>query len=137
MEFQLLVITLERTPERLEAFYKNNKDAVADLDVEVIHGIDGYEQEEINQKSRWVSESAIENWTRGAIGSALSHIKAWRRCIELDQEVLIAEDDVILARNLRSKLEELHTIERKTDQRSLILLGWNPDSFKIRNISRS
>ena len=41
-------------------------------------------------------ESAIENWTRGAIGSALSHIKAWRRCIELDQEVLIAEDDVIL-----------------------------------------
>ena len=129
MEFQLLVITLERTPERLEAFYKNNKDAVADLNVEVIHGIDGYEQEEINQKSRWVSESAIENWTRGAIGSALSHIKAWRRCIELDQEVLIAEDDVILARNLRSKLKELHTIERKTGQNSLILLGWNPDSL--------
>ena len=41
-----------------------NKDALVDWDVEVIHGIDGIEQEQINQQSRWVSTSAIAQWTK-------------------------------------------------------------------------
>ena len=47
----------------------------------------------------------------------LSHIKAWRRCIELDQDVLVAEDDAILANDLKHKLEELNIIGRTPQNR--------------------
>ena len=123
MKHPLLVISLKRTPERLKAFYTFNKHALVDWDFDVIHGIDGLEQEQINQRSRWVSASAMEHWTKGAIGSALSHIKAWRRCIELNQEVLVAEDDAILANNLKHKLEQLNVIGKMANQTSLVLLG--------------
>ena len=129
MAHRLLVITLSRTPERLRAFYKNNKNVLVDWNVEEIDGIDGHKQEELNQKSRWISASAKEHWTKGAIGSALSHIKAWRKCIELNREVLVVEDDAILANNLKSKLEKLKIIGRATNQSNLVLLGWNTDSL--------
>ena len=128
MRHPLLVISLKRTPKRLRDFYTINNHTLIDWDVEVIHGIDGVENQQIAHKSRWVSSSALKHWTKGAIGSALSHIKAWRRCIELNKEVLIAEDDVILANNLRSKLEELQIIGEKAKQSNFILLGWNLDS---------
>ena len=104
--------------------------------VEVVHGVDGIEQEQINQRSRWVSTSAIEHWTEGAIASALSHIKAWRRCIELNQGVLVVEDDAILANDLEHKLEELKIVGAKENQRSLVLLGWNPDYYFRQNLCR-
>ena len=129
MGHQLLVITLKRTPERLRAFYTNNANASVDWDIDVIHGIDGLEQEQIYQQSRWVSTSAMQHWTRGAIGSALSHIKAWRRCIELNQEVLVTEDDAILASDLKRKLNKLNIMDRTANQTGLVLLGWNPDSL--------
>ena len=125
---QLLVISLKRTPERLKAFFAMNKHALIDWEVDVIHGIDGIQQEEIIQRSRWVSASAMEHWTQGAIGSALSHVMAWRRCIEMNQEVLIAEDDVILANDLRRKLEELKIWGNNRNNCGLALLGWNLDS---------
>tara|TARA_B100000674_G_scaffold382195_2_gene325125 strand:+ start:1471 stop:2241 length:771 start_codon:yes stop_codon:yes gene_type:complete len=128
MEHPLLVISLKRTPERLKAFYDFNKNSLVDWKVDVIHGIDGFGQEQINQQSRWVSASAREHWTKGAIGSALSHIKAWRRCIELNQEVIIVEDDTILAMNLKSKLEDLKLIGNAANHSSFVLLGWNTDS---------
>ena len=128
MRHPLLVISLKRTPKRLRDFYTLNKKTLIDWDVEVIDGIDGVENQQITQKSRWVSASARKHWTKGAIGSALSHIKAWQRCIELNQEVLIAEDDVILANNLRSELERLQIVDKKGGERSFILLGWNLDS---------
>ena len=103
-----------------------NKHALIDWEVDVIHGIDGIQQE-IIQRSRWVSASAMEHWTQGAIGSALSHVMAWRRCIEMNQEVLIAEDDVILASDLR-RLEELKIWGNNTNKCGLVLLGWNLDS---------
>ena len=103
-----------------------NKDGLVDWDVEVIHGIDGIEQEQFNQQSRWVSTSAIAQWTNGAIGSALSHIKAWRRCIELNQELLVAEDDAVLASDLKRKLEKLKIWGNNRNNCGLALLGWNP-----------
>ena len=129
MRNTLLVISLKRTPERLHAVYQLNKHALIDWEVDVIHGIDGLEQEQISHQSRWVSASAAEHWTKGAIGSALSHIKAWRRCIELNQDVLIAEDDAVLAKDLKSKLKELNIIKDTKNQTHLVLLGWNLDSL--------
>ena len=129
MKHPLLVISLKRTPERLRTFLNINEDALIDWDVNVINGIDGLEQEEINRQSRWVSASAVEYWTKGAIGSALSHIKAWRRCIEMNQEVLVVEDDAVLANDLKRKLEELKILGSSANQAGLILLGWITDSL--------
>ena len=136
MRHPLLVISLKRTPERLEAFYNINKHVLVDWNVDVVHGIDGLEQEKIIQQSRWVSASAIEHWTKGAIGSALSHVKSWRRCIELNQEVLVAEDDAVLASDLKRKLEELKIMDGSTIQTGLVLLGWNTDSLLQANLSQ-
>ena len=110
------MISLKRTPERLKNFYKINEHLLVDWEIDVIDGIDGMEQELIISKSRWVSK-AQKHWTKGAIGSALSHIKAWRRCIELNKEVLIAEDDAVLAKDLRRKLDELKIIGERQQQR--------------------
>ncbi len=129
MEHRLLVISLKRTPERLKSFYQNNKNVLVEWDIDVIHGIDGLEQEQFNQQSRWVSTSAMQHWTKGAIGSALSHIKAWRRCIELNQDVVITEDDAILASDLKHKLDQLNIMGRSANQTGLVLLGWNTDSL--------
>lgn len=128
MGCHLLVISLKRTPERLSNFFKMNEDTLADWEIDVINGIDGVEQEQINKQSRWISQSATNNWTKGAIGSALSHIKAWRRCVELNKDVLIAEDDAVLAKNLKRKLEDLNIIGKTANQKNMVLLGWNPDS---------
>ena len=78
----------------------------------------------------------MNNWTRGAIGSALSHIKAWHRCIELNKDVLIAEDDVVLAKNLNIKLKKLNVIGKAAKQNSLVLLGWNLDSLLHAELSK-
>ena len=113
MRHPLLVINSEaytRTPGNI---YKINKHSLHDWEVEVLDGIDGMQQEQLNHQSRWVSTSAKENWSKGAIGSALSHIKAWRRCIELNQNVVIAEDDAVLAKDLKRKLEELKIFSRQ------------------------
>ena len=136
MKRPVLVISLKRTPERLKNFYKINEHLLVDWEIDVIDGIDGMEQELIISKSRWVSKSAINNWTMGAIGSALSHIKAWQRCIELNRDVLIAEDDAVLAKDLRRKLDELKIIGVTANQKRLILLGWNPDSLLHAELSQ-
>ena len=129
MTHPLLVISLKRTPERLKFFYENNKHALSDWKIDVIDGIDGLEQEQINQQSRWVSASAKAHWTKGAIGSALSHIKAWQRCIELNKNVLVAEDDVVLAKDLKRKLNEIKVIGETENHNNFVLLGWNLDSL--------
>lgn len=131
----LLVISLKRTPERLRAFFKINEHALEDWNIEVVDGIDGIQLEDIIHQSRWVSDSALGQWTKGAIGSALSHIKAWRRCIELNQDVLVTEDDAILANHLKDKLVKLEIIGKSANQTQLTLLGWNLDSLLHTEIS--
>ena len=123
------MISLKRTPERLSAFYNINQKALNEWDVEVIDGIDGIEQAQIMHRSRWVSNNAAETWTKGAIGSGLSHIKAWQRCIERDMAVLVVEDDAVLTENLKSKLIDLKIIGAERKDAKLVLLGWNLDSL--------
>ena len=50
MGHPLLIISLKRTPERLKAFNAFNEHALVDWDIDVIHGIDGLEQEQINKQ---------------------------------------------------------------------------------------
>lgn len=133
--YPLLVISLKRTPERLRAFYEINQQTLHDWNVEVIDGIDGVEQGKILNQSRWISDKVKKTWSQGAIGSALSHIKAWRQCIERNEAVLVVEDDAVLADNLIHKLKELNAINIKEENSNMVLLGWNLDSLLHAEIS--
>ena len=101
----LYVISLKRTPQRLEAF-KRNAQTLDEWNVHVIDGVDGAEQKEIFKRSRLISQNILEGWSPGAIGSALSHMLSWRICLQLGKPIVVAEDDAILAKNE----ENLNTI---------------------------
>tara|TARA_B100000674_G_C37973878_1_gene978347 strand:- start:3037 stop:3828 length:792 start_codon:yes stop_codon:yes gene_type:complete len=122
----LIVISLKRTPHRLESFFKRNANALEDWNVHVLDGVDGTQHWELFKKSRLISSNVLNGWSPGAIGSALSHMLSWRLCQQLGKPILIAEDDVILAKELKHKLEIL--LKRKNHHHPFLLLGWNLDS---------
>ena len=123
---RLSVITLQRTPKRLKWFLECNNKALESWNVDVIEGIDGVLHKDLFQQSRLVSKNALNRWSAGAIGSALSHMHIWRMCIKVGQPMIIAEDDAILATGLKDSLEDL--LQGEHEDPAFLLLGWNMDS---------
>ena len=122
----LYVISLKRTPQRLEGFFKRNAHALNEWNVHVIDGVDGTEQKEIFKRSRLVSNDILKGWSPGAIGSALSHMLSWRICLQLGKPIVVAEDDAILAKKMK---KNLNTILERGGTNPFLLLGWNLDSL--------
>ena len=123
----LSVISLKRTPQRLNDFYRRNAHTLKDWNVHLLEGIDGTQQTELFKKSRLVSSDVLKGWTPGAIGSALSHMLSWRLCIQLGKPLLVVEDDAILAKTLKKNLKIL--LQSMEHQPPFLLLGWNLDSL--------
>ena len=103
----LYVISLKRTPQRLEGFFKRNAQTLDEWNVHVIDGVDGAEQKEIFKRSRLISQNILEGWSPGAIGSALSHMLSWRICLQLGKPIVVAEDDAILAKKMKKNLNTI------------------------------
>ena len=122
----LYVISLKRTPQRLEGFFKRNAQTLDEWNVHVIDGVDGAEQKEIFKRSRLISQNILEGWSPGAIGSALSHMLSWRICLQLGKPIVVAEDDAILAKKMK---KNLNTILERGGTNPFLLLGWNLDSL--------
>ena len=122
----LYVISLKRTPKRLEGFFERNADALDEWNVHVLDGVDGAEQKEIFKRSKLISHNVFEGWSPGAIGSALSHMLSWRTCIQLGKPIVVAEDDAILAKKMK---HNLNTMLEESDTHPFLLLGWNLDSL--------
>ncbi|WP_161567563.1 glycosyltransferase family 25 protein [Synechococcus sp. BS55D] len=127
MTDHLYVISLKRTPHRLEAFLRRNAEALQDWSVHVLEGVDGSMHQDLFNQSRLISQNVVNGWTAGAIGSALSHMLSWRRCIQLGEPIVVAEDDAILARNLKQELAVI--LNRNETTSGFLLLGWNLDSL--------
>ena len=127
LQDHLIVISLERTPHRLNNFFCRNLNALKHWKVHAINGVDGSKHKEVFSNSRLVSNNVLKGWSLGAIGSALSHLLSWRFCIELGEPVIIAEDDAIIAPKLKQELDKL--LQNKNDLPSFLLLGWNLDSL--------
>lgn len=123
----LSVISLKRTPQRLDGFFKRNAHALEQWNVHVLEGVDGVQHMELFKQSRLISPNVSKGWSPGAIGSALSHMLSWRLCLKLGQPMVIAEDDAILATKLKHNLHML--LQEKSDEPSFLLLGWNLDSL--------
>lgn len=111
------VISLKRTPQRLEKFTKNNPH----IDFEVFEAIDS-SKINLDIISRDILPE-FSNYRIGAIGNALSHISLWARAVETNKTITICEDDAFFHNNfvLESK-KILNTIGTDLD---FIAWGWN------------
>ena len=119
------MITLKRTPERLEQFFNTNPIAKKQ-GITPIYGIDGLEIKSLLKPSRLIRPEALQTWSTGAIGAAISHLYCWRRVIESQKISFIFEDDIILAKDwLNVTLQAALKIKDTFD---IIFLGWNLNS---------
>ena len=123
MNVRAFVISLRRTPQRLAWFLSTN--TTANTQYEWVAGIDGLEIQDCLRNSRLVSSQALENWTPGSIGSALSHLYCWQKCLSLNEPILVLEDDAVLAPDWAKQIKYLAQQQLDWD---LLLLGWNYNS---------
>ena len=127
LDNHLSVISLKRTPQRLDDFLRRNSHTLKEWNVHLLEGIDGKHHIEVFRKSRLVSSNVLKRWTPGAIGSALSHMSSWRLCVQLGKPMVVVEDDAMLAKTLKQNLQML--LQSMSDQPPFLLLGWNLDSL--------
>lgn len=114
------VISLKRTPLRLEKFIKNNPN----IDFEVFEAVDS---NKINLEL--ISKDILPDscsYRLGAIGNALSHLSLWARAVEKNEAMTICEDDAFLHHDFMSSSQNfINDIGGEFD---FIAWGWNYDS---------
>ena len=123
--FDIKVISLQRTPERLEVFQQQN----SHLDFSVFPAIEGAFVNESDRKD-FIEDGY--SYRPGALGNALSHQKLWQEVVSKGEPLTICEDDAIFHKNfvvLSSKV--LSLLDGDWD---ICLWGWNFDSFLLCNI---
>ncbi len=117
----LYVISLERTPERWQAFEAANADGPTYTRFDAVDGLTIDPVELIS--SGTMAEGL--GYTPGAIGCALSHIAFWRACAAADGPVTVCEDDAILHPDFSRCAAAAADLQPDFD---LILWGWNFNS---------
>ncbi len=88
-----LVISLLRRADRKVAFQQNNLQ-----DFEYIEAVDGQNNHfrHIRGRKDWIDPFKNRPLQQSEVACFLSHIKAWKRCYELNQPCIIMEDDVVI-----------------------------------------
>jgi len=124
LELPAQVISLRRSQERRAAFAQRNGET--GLDFVFVDGVDGVDQWDAISKSRRVLNAWQDGWSKGAIGSGLSHCLMWRRCLELNRPICVLEDDVLVASDWPQRCSE--ALEQAPKETDVLLLGWNLDS---------
>jgi len=102
------VISLKRTPERLDSFLNNNQH----IDFQIFDAIDGANLEPLGSYNKY------------AHANALSHIELWKRCADGTEDFTICEDDAELHKNFQSALDTL----KHGHPYDFIAWGWNFDA---------
>ena len=88
-----LVISLLRRADRKAEFQKNNLQ-----NFEYLQAIDGESNifRHIQSRPNWLDPFQHRPLQQNEVACFLSHIKAWHRCVELNQAVIVMEDDAII-----------------------------------------
>jgi len=102
------VISLKKTPERLEAFLADN----SHLQFEVFEAVDGS------------ALDLVGSYKHGGMGNAMSHIELWKKCIELNEPITICEDDALLHNDFETNSE----LFKRAIAYDFICWGWNYDA---------
>jgi glycosyl transferase, family 25 len=121
---QINLINLDRSPERLAEFTRNNGFVSGQL--KRFPGIDG----KTLDLAPLIAEGTLApdtSWTPGAIGSSLSHVRLWEEAIATRKAITVCEDDVVLNRHFVSAARALlHGLAPGWD---FVLWGWNFDVY--------
>ncbi|MGP0084667.1 MAG: glycosyltransferase family 25 protein [Steroidobacteraceae bacterium] len=118
------VISLERTPERLAEFRQFNghlKDAIA-----VFKAVDGATLSLDDVAARGLIEPPI-HYTKGAVGSMISHTSLWEHAAKTGEITTICEDDAIFSFDFARRFMELLTA--LPDDTDIVYWGWNFDAL--------
>ena len=88
-----LVISLLRRPDRKAEFQKNRLS-----DFHFIEAVDGSQEvfRHIKARKGWVDPFRNRSLLQNEVACFLSHIKAWQKCIDLNEPCIIFEDDAII-----------------------------------------
>lgn len=120
--FSAHVISLARTPQRLDRFRKWN--AASGIEFEVLNAVDGR-----GLMTNLVGPSVLKpgtvSYKRGAVGSALSHRMLWRACADGETPFLICEDDAALRADAASAIPAL--MDSLPAGWDMVCLGYNAD----------
>lgn len=102
----LLVINLDRSPERLASFMA--RAAQVGISVERLAAIDAKTMDEAGLNEIKVAQSIFDPLSRGEIACFLSHRAAWRRLVDSGVDrMAIFEDDAVLAADIGVLLDQL------------------------------
>jgi glycosyl transferase family 25 len=117
------VISLQRTPERRQAFLDRN----GHLPTSFFDAVDGarLSPEDIAATGLFAPALA-RTYTPGAYGCALSHWQLWGEAIDRGEPVTVAEDDAIFRRDFAERSQEV--LARLPAGWDVVLWGWNFDS---------
>ena len=120
---EIFVISLEKSKERKDTFDKYNSKYI---NYSYHTAIDGSKIiiEDLDKK---VFKRGSQNYSKGAIGCALSHLQLWEKCIELNKPIIIMEDDAIVSKNFNKNVNNLmnNLLPTKWD---IVQLNYNFDS---------
>jgi glycosyl transferase family 25 len=120
MDFSFFVISLKRTPDRLEKFRGNN--AGTAIRFEHFEAIDGMSMDS-SARAAVVAPHAT-GYTPGALGIAASHRALWLRCSEQQNPFVICEDDAVVREDI---LDQLPRVVGGAGDWDIIMLGFNFD----------
>jgi len=106
-------INLKSRQDRKDLFLKNNGEVLSD--VEFFEAYNGYsitysELKKLNLKPNhnWIDPTFQRRLTKGEIGCLASHVALWKKCLELNENILILEDDCVISSTFdENKLELL------------------------------
>ena len=106
-EIQILVISLQRSPDRREK--ARQELSKINLPWEFLDAVDGslMSQPPSEYKPSKVKRLQGYSLTANEIGCYLSHKKAWQRCVDQNLPTLILEDDFTLAADFENDLKTL------------------------------
>lgn len=125
-DIPIRVITLQRTPERLEAFEHRN----SHLPWAVHEAVDGTRLSADDVAASGLFAPALaQTYTTGALGCALSHRELWQQAVESGSPLTIAEDDAVFRGDFLASSRAL--LQRLPADWDFVLWGWNFDSSLV------
>ncbi|HXX09838.1 MAG TPA: glycosyltransferase family 25 protein [Pseudolabrys sp.] len=118
--FDCFVISLKRTPDRLDLFRARNSGC--EVDFRHFEAVDGQQVDLAEVGDRLVAKGTT--YKPGSIGAALSHSALWKMCARQEKYYLILEDDAVARNDIKERLLELLFPRGEFD---LVILGCNTD----------
>jgi glycosyl transferase, family 25 len=120
--FDCFVISLKRTPERLQSFLVQN--AKCEINIQHFEAIDGTQVDAADIEGHIVAKGAT-GYKAGVVGNAMSHLALWKRCADQEKYFIVFEDDAVARIDIKARL--LDTIGQ-LDEWHIVALGYNTDA---------